>query len=134
MLESIELTNHVIVVILFFLVMGLLMGALAGWMSMHYRSSSAYFQNCLENQHGQIKNMADRLDQMHEKTSSVSSECNQIRCDLDARELYNDATDPHLLAINSARTGASIDYIVENYKLIKAEAELIVSMHGSPRV
>ncbi len=134
MLETVELTHQIIVVIIFFLIMGLCMGALAGWMSMHFRSNSAYFQDCLDHHHGQIKTVAGRIDQMLEKITTVSHECNQLRCDMDARELYSDAADPHLLAINSARTGASIDYIVENYQLIKAEAELIVSMHGNPGV
>ncbi len=131
MLESVELTTQIIVFIVFFLVMGMLMGMLAGWMSMRYRSSNYNFHHCLDNHQLQLKDMAAQLDNMKQKTDLVNAECNQLRSDLDARELYSDAEDPHLLAINSARSGASIHYIVENYKLIKAEAELIVSMHGN---
>lgn len=78
----------------------------------------------------QIAELLKAVQYLSQTTEDLKQEKKQLRKEIDIRGLYDGATDTHLQAINSARAGASAKDIAENYNLITAEAELIVSMHG----
>ncbi|HID81279.1 MAG TPA: DUF2802 domain-containing protein [Chromatiales bacterium] len=84
----------------------------------------------VENQRLQIAELLNAVQYLSQTTEDLKQEKKQLRKEIDIRGLYDGATDAHLQAINSARAGASAKDIAENYNLIAAEAELIVSMHG----
>ena len=84
----------------------------------------------VENHRLQIAELLKAVQYLSQTTEDLKQEKKQLRKEIDIRGLYDGVTDTHLQAINSARAGASAKDIAENYNLIAAEAELIVSMHG----
>jgi|GEM_PF-5179225 len=95
----------------------------------HFRQNKN-LRTDVENQQEQIAEMFKIVQYLKQATDDLEQDNKELRKEMDLRGLYDGATDTHLQAINAARAGATAENIAENYNLIAAEAELIVSMHG----
>ncbi len=70
------------------------------------------------------------LNSLTDKTEELGKEYQQLQADLIVKELYDGQSDAYMQAINAARSGASSAEIIDDYGLIKTEADLLVSIHG----
>ena len=86
----------------------------------------------VEIQQLQITELVNLLQHHDGLLETLQQNHEQLRKEVNVQSVYKDhgEVDSYLQAINSAKAGVTVDYLVENYGMIPAEAELIISMHG----
>lgn len=85
---------------------------------------NSFVNDKLEHKDSQIKQLSNDLKTLFETCSSLQKE-------VDMRDLYSGETDRYLQAINAAKSGLTKEQLMDQFDLIEAEAELIISMHGA---
>ena len=85
---------------------------------------NSFVNDKLEHKDSQIKQLSNDLKTLFEA-------CNSLQKEVDMRDLYNGETDRFLQAINAAKSGLNKEHLMDQFDLIEAEAELIISMHGA---
>jgi len=71
----------------------------------------------------QIARLTTELETLNEACQAMQKEVN-------LKDLYEGESDRYLQAINAAKSGFTQHQLMEQYDLIEAEAELIISIHG----
>ena len=100
----------------------LLMAFLSMTMIANTRRHGLFCKN-LDQKQQQIAVMAVELLTLNET-------CKSLQKEIDIRDLYNGEDDRYLKAINAAKSGLDLGQLMDQFSLIEAEAELIISMHG----
>ena len=80
-----------------------------------------------------LEHKDSQITQLTSELKTLSEACQSLQKEVDIRDLYNGETDRYLQAINAAKTGLNMEHLMDQFDLIEAEAELIISMHGAEK-
>lgn len=78
----------------------------------------------------QLNRIEERFNELSSTNKNIRKRLDQLSMDVMHREIYQNASDRHQLAIKDAKAGRSLGDLMQRNGLSSDEAALIIALHG----
>ncbi|MFK7890279.1 MAG: DUF2802 domain-containing protein [Granulosicoccus sp.] len=78
----------------------------------------------------QLNRIEDRFNEISSANKNIRKRLDQLSMDVMHKEIYQNASDRHQLAIKDAKAGRSLGDLMQRNGLSSDEASLIIALHG----